>query len=71
MAVWPTHTLRASDGKHLEFVYREEPKELLEQYFEPGNTVRKVLNIHGRVRHRMHEAQIHGDDLVPFEVPML
>jgi hypothetical protein len=44
---------------------------LLEQYFLPGNLVRKIPDIYGRVRFRMHEAQNHGDDQVPFEVPIL
>jgi hypothetical protein len=38
---------------------------------QPGNLVRKILDIYGRVSFRMHEAQIHRDDEVPFEVPIL
>lgn len=44
---------------------------MITEYFQTGIPMRKILDIHGRVHHQMHEAQLHRDDLVPFEVPML
>jgi hypothetical protein len=69
---WSVAFELVGNGRHLKFVYEEElPASLIAEYFQPGHLVRKKLDIYGRVRFRMHEAQIHGDDEVPFEVPIL
>jgi hypothetical protein len=53
-------------------LYEQElPASLIAQYFQPGNLVRKILDIYGRVRLRIRETHIHRDDEVPFEVPIL
>jgi hypothetical protein len=59
------------DGRHLKFVQEEELPASVIKYFQPGNLVRKILDIYGRVRFRMHEARTYGEDEVPFEVPIL
>lgn len=61
------------DGRHVKFVYEEEiPHNLIIEYFQPGNPVRKVLDIHGRIRKRMLEVRkTMPDGWVPFDRPVM
>jgi hypothetical protein len=69
--VWPSHTVRQGDGRHLSWEYEgERPQDLIDRFFAPGNQVRKVLDIRGRLLKRSRSAGALAGDRLPFEPPL-
>jgi hypothetical protein len=69
--IWPVRMVRSDGTRHMDFEYEgPEPRDLIDQYFQRGNTVRKVLDIYGRVRKMVMSASQHGGQEVPFEKPL-
>jgi hypothetical protein len=67
--IWPTH-MEKTTNHHKEFVYGEKPEELVNAYFEPESPVRTILNIYGRVRRQMFDADQYEGDKIPFTQPL-
>ena len=74
---WPVRLVRKKTGHreddfHVHFVYPYKPVALVDEYFRPGNVVRKVLDLHGRIC-KYHIKEFGKDSVsneMPFEKPL-